>query len=306
MEELSPEALPPAELVARELLGQVQARIGGPMSLFEWRMLNVHGENSAAEFSPVEAEILVRLLRQLDGTTADLSGELPEQWLNTYLQVQHDALYVPPQQGPPQLLDAGSSEVLAWLGWVVAATLLFGLALDGGFWVAVPLLLLGGTNLALKREKHRLVRLVLDQLPGSNILERLIDNDPSLDDIRRYTPVPLNWLLLGLSSKGIEERIKLVSRHLDWYLAEPALYVRVNWLFRVLWVIAPFMLVDWVALLTGQGWQVGFGFHLVLLLLGTAWFARRERLEGFYGAALIKQLLGRVKERLAARAEPEI
>jgi hypothetical protein len=70
------------------------------------------------------------------------------------------------------------------------------------------------------------MKLVEEQLPGSDVVEKMVEGGTELETIRDYTPVMLRWLVLGAPSKSLEGRLSLLVNNLDWFMAAPADWFR--------------------------------------------------------------------------------
>jgi hypothetical protein len=288
-----------AEAAALQLLGEVQGRLGRELTYGEWRMLNAAGENTAAEWSPVEAEVLVRLLERLPSSNLNVGQTDGLSYLRERLSRARFEAALPwsrPSDVWLLIVTLSSCAVLQCLMLRQLRSPLDSLLASSGWIVLLTVLLLAGRS--LQRERRKAIELVSTRLSGSSVIERLVENDPALSDIQRYTPVPLNWLMLGFPQSDLMSRIRLISRHLDWYLEPPRRYARWHWYLRFSWLLIPLFLVDWAQLFTGKGLDV----HLMALWLPAMLAyglgnANQMRLEHYFSASLAAQLLGRVRQR---------
>jgi hypothetical protein len=209
---------------ALELHAAVQRRLGRGLTAAEWAALNPAGRYSAAEASPVEAEMLVLLCSRVTGP---VRGRGSRGW----------ELGLPQTAGRLELRRGARSQ---WKWWVR----LMGPPLGAGIYLssagiaplvvagwAVPLLVAGWFGAGLiQRERLRILRLVEDELPRSDILERLGANDAELATIEFHMPPPYSWHLRNIGSRQLRDRVQLVAAHLDWFLEPPRPYFRWRWL----------------------------------------------------------------------------
>ena len=282
------------EAAAARLRQRVETRLGRVLHPAEWRWLSSAAPDSAAELSPLEADLVVELW-QLLTRWRPARGALLQ--LGHFVALGRQELARGLKRGAPGWLET----LLVTLGfaWLTSALR----SIDGLLLIGLMAVIAASTWLQRKIAVERLrgLQLVEDELPQSNILERLGENDPGLDEIMGHTPALWRWFFLGWPGRGLSDRMRLVACNLDWFLRPPATYLRWSW-FRpagtVLWVA---WFVAWFARAALASDMLGLTLSILsfLLLVGVlnrhAW--GKAQLPEIFTDALISSLRRRVAER---------
>jgi hypothetical protein len=276
-----------------ELRAKLEQSLGFRLNDIEERALELARGADPGELTALEAELVVQL-----------ASKLKEPWLSRpgrYLLAAQDELYR--GRGGPLANWAkafaaflGLAGLLSFCGWLFGEFDLRSLAPLGLLHLfAAPISLLANY------ERRRMLKLVETELPRSNIIERLGDNDPALLEIQAHTPVPFRWLLNTRLGTGRAAKIDLAAKYLDWYLRPPGR------LFRWSWVLPLAVGGALLACLANLGGYLGMSptvspWYLRLLAVPLAiWLGMKEvDLRLYFTDYLLAEIMNRIHARHAA------
>jgi hypothetical protein len=261
----------------------------------EWNFLNHYEEDRAAELSVTEARILHTLMRYagdeqvkrlLLRRTRRRQGDEPlayhaelERSLGTVAILNVINF---------QNLFSPNHPILKMLA--LASALIFHLATS---WL--------NRRVSLQRVRH-----TEERLPGSDVIEQVVDGGTELEIIREYTPVMLRWLVLGAPSTSLQARLALLVNNLDWFVQPPSAWFRWQWLIPIAYISGYALALT--ALFTGLGghtnvlhtpWSAALAGALVGF--GSVWNSNAAPRQ-LFAALLLEKLDARIEARLAEEA----
>ena len=209
------------EALALDLIYAVQARMGVPLTRMEVALLDAYGPASAGEFSPVEAEMLVRFTRNLDRFSSTLQRTPRGFWVGDSLE-------------SPELR---AGYLLTGLLWFLQAAFVILLRLSAGEsspigwpWVWGGMAASLGLTLVVKVDRLRSIRTVQRELIRSRIIELIADGGEEYVALLERLPVPWRWGAAHFSINRLAGRVQLATEHLDWLLDPTGAPFRWNWL----------------------------------------------------------------------------
>lgn len=204
-----------------------------------------------------------------------------------------------------------SSRLILALGAVILAALYFGIPrlLAGA---SVLFSLLYGASMALSSiwwlvHSERRSEELAEHLRSSRIAEAIASGPLELAKIYDYAPWPWSLVILGYRPKNLRGWVRLVARNLDWYLAEPRLLIRLEWVAYILcWLVyVTFALQSIVAPFAAHNvWNMMMIALVILLPSGFLWGVVEHR--RMLGAMLLRDhLRERFAEDLKAAEEAD-